>query len=198
MVGHPQRRLTPRSRRGPTASHQARPPGEAYHPFGRAWRLAVEPASPRTLGSAKRAIQMHRCKIGLRPRPFIVLRQRSPALSGVCSLPKSLSPPQRTRSQSRRRHLLFSAGTWCYFLWQINQRAFNALRAALPKCLLGGAQRRCPLRVTTVVCHLPALVVHRLRLQLWHRPTTFAAQWPVAPNTVRALVRRRYLTLRSS
>ena len=40
-------------------------------------------------------------------------------------------------------------------------------------------------------------VIHRLRSQPWHRPTTFAAPKPVAPNTVRAVGRRRCLTLRS-
>ena len=46
--------LTPQSRRGPTASHLAQPAGEAYHPSGRAKRLAAGPASPRTLGSTQR------------------------------------------------------------------------------------------------------------------------------------------------
>ena len=141
---------------------------------------------------------MRRCTIGLRPRSFIVLRQCSPASTGFVHLPKSLSRPLRTRSQSRRQHLLFSAGTWRHLLWQIYEHAFSALRAALPKCLLGGALRRCPLRVSTVVRHLPAMGVHRLRSQLWHRPTTFSAPKPVASNTARPVGRRRCLTLRSS
>ena len=91
----------------------------------------------------------------------------------------------------------FSAGTWRHLLWQINQRAFNALRAALPKCLLGGALRRCPLRVSTVVRHLPAWPVHRLRSHLWPPSTTFIAPKPVAPSTVRTVGWQRCLTLRS-
>ena len=38
------------SRRGPTASHLARPTGETYHASGRAKRLAVGPASPPASG----------------------------------------------------------------------------------------------------------------------------------------------------
>ena len=33
-------------------------------------------------------------------------------------------------------------------------------------------------------------VVHRLRLPLWYRPTTFACPMPVAPNTARAVGQR--------
>ena len=88
-----------------------------------------------TLGSAKRAIQIHRCATDLhlrsvciqpwsksgrlpagaiqmrhcptcpRPRLFAVRRQRSPASTVSCSPPKSLSRPQRPRSYSRRHSL---------------------------------------------------------------------------------------------
>ena len=111
--------------------------------------------------------------------------------------PKSPSPPQRTRNRSRCQRLHFLTGTWRHLLWQINQHAFNALRAALPKCSLGGALRRGPLRVSTVGRHPPALCNHRLRSRLWRCPTTCTARKPVAPNTVRSVVRWRCLTLRS-
>ena len=42
--------LTPRSRRGPTAGHQARSGGTRTFSPARAWRPAVGPASPQTLG----------------------------------------------------------------------------------------------------------------------------------------------------
>ena len=53
------------------------------------------------------AIQMRCCATGLRPRLFVVLRQCSPASTGSCSPPKSLLPPQRNRSCSRRNSLWF-------------------------------------------------------------------------------------------
>ena len=103
-------------------------------------------------------MQMHQCATGSRSLPFVVHRQRSPRPRQVrCLRPKRLPPPQRTRGLSRHQYLLFSTGTWRHLLWQIDQRTFNALRAALAKCLLGRAQRRCTLRVSTVVCHLRGL-----------------------------------------
>ena len=98
-------------------------------------------------------------------------------------LPKSLSPPQRARSRSRRQHLIFSAGTWRHILWQIDQRAFSALRAALPKCLLGGALRRCSLRVSTVVCHLPAssFIGYACRYGIAQPPSLVPCLWRQIP-----------------
>ena len=54
-------RLTRRSRRGPTASHQARAGGTRTFSPARAWRLAVGPASTPTLGRTK-------CKYTRSPR----------------------------------------------------------------------------------------------------------------------------------
>ena len=146
-------------------------------------RHAVVASLPQTLGSAQGAIQIHRCATDLHLRPvciqpwsksgrlptdaiqmrrcptclrsrlFAVRRQLSPASTVSGSPPKSLSPPRRSRSCSRRDSLWFRHVVPPPVA---NQRApFNALRAALPKCLLGGALRRCPLRVSTVVRHLP-------------------------------------------
>ena len=51
-----QRGLTPRSRRGPTAGHQARSGGTRTFSPARAWRPAVGPASARTLGIRRAAV----------------------------------------------------------------------------------------------------------------------------------------------
>ena len=49
--------LTTRSRRGPTAGHQARPGGTGTLSPARAWRPTAGPASPQTLGSTGTALQ---------------------------------------------------------------------------------------------------------------------------------------------
>ena len=120
----------------------------------------------------------------VRPRQFLVLHQKA------C----------RGRSAPEAVHVATACGfsTWCHHLRRFNRRAFNALRAASTKCLLGGALRRCPLRVSTVGRHLPAMGVHRLRSGLWRRPNTFTARKSVALNTVQAVGWRRCLTRRSS
>ena len=50
---------------------------------------------------------MHRCTSCPRQRIFSVRRLRNPASTASCSLPKSLSPPRRPRSYSRRHSLWF-------------------------------------------------------------------------------------------
>ena len=59
---------------------------------------------------------------------------------------------------------------------------------------LHGARRLAPLPAPGKYrCPSSArFVVHRLRSQLWHRPTTFAARKPVAPNTGHARARGEY------
>jgi len=56
-AGGPQCALTLRSRRGPTAGHQARAGGTRTFSPARAWRPTVGPASPQTLGLATETVQ---------------------------------------------------------------------------------------------------------------------------------------------
>ena len=141
-----------------------------------------------------RAIQVHRCTTGLRPGSFVVLRQRSPASTGVCSPTKEpVTSAAHPKSVTSPAPAFFGLHVAPPFV--ANQLAHvQCASRSLNSVFLG---RRFALRVSTVVRHLPALCIHRLRLHLWPPSTTFTARKPVAPSTVRTVGWQRCLTLRS-